>query len=230
MTYLYYERYKETCFARNDILAFKDVLQCYGSVNDNELVLLIKRHSLRIFNVVRSLEDEHGASCVYCHEFDIATLSDDHEIKSKILLRSEVENLAKLEPFLKLKRVAFLDFDNSKSEISNLKEEIEHLKNAKIVLEKERDELLKKLSKSGAIEGTAKKTASRWAVHVETAVTLAVHCVQNPDEYTEPQLQELCKKLTGNDLAREALAAFRKALPSDLIQGRGRPRAITAND
>lgn len=223
---LYFEKYKDTCFKPEELFSFKEVLQHYETIHDTELIELIKHYNVRLFDIVRPVMDpETGAGQVFCSEVDINSLDEDYKIKSKKMLRREIENLAAEEPRLKWKNHRAFDSVKAESEIDRLKQEVEHLTKANRVLQAEIDEHLKKSATAGALDGKAEKTAERWAGHLETAVRLAIHCFQEAKKYNEDELQELCEQKFGGKLAREALVAFKKGMPDDLLHGRGRSAA-----
>ena len=225
---LYFEEYKDTCFAPEEIISFNEALKHFETINDNEFIELIKRHQVRLFDVVRPITQENGENRVYCSEVDITSINPIYNIKTRKILINDIERLADKVPALKWKVAKIYDYGNNASEIARLKEENEQLLLSLKTKEIEVDEYKKKLTISPSLEGISNATAQRWAEHVETAVKIAFYCVNHPKKYSEEELMELSKAEFGNKLAKKALEALKRGLPEEFRCGRGESRTAEA--
>lgn len=225
MTKLYFEKYNDTSFAPEDILSFDDVLQLYETIYDTELIELIKRHNIRLFDVIKSVNDtESGSKLVYCEEIFFNALEEEHMVKRYKMLREEVKVLSGLYPQLKMNNFSLYDSSKANSEINNLKETVKQQENLLILKNKEIEEYQKKLKTIHPQDGIAKKTAEMWFGYVESAVKLAFHCFENKKKYTADELKGLFSQL-GITLNTKAMEAFRQGLPEEYRCKRGESRS-----
>lgn len=220
---LYFD--KDMQFKPEDLLTFKEALEGFEALHDYELIELIKTKGVKIWDKSRAVKDENKEPeeyYIYCREVNIENLDYPREFIPTLILKKDLEVLAKEDPRLNWKKLESSDSLKAESIMKSLRQELDQLQMMLKVKEQELVEC-RKLIPTAVLDGKAQKTAERWAGHVETAVRLALYCMENHTTYTEEQLNNLCQKNFGEKLPREALAAFKKGMPEGIIKGRGAP-------
>ena len=81
-------------------------------------------------------------------------------------------------------------------------------KKVNVDIEEEREDA-SKCEPGQLAAGKDKTTRERWKEYLQTAVMMAVHCVEEGGSYTKPELDEMTHSLGREALTEEAMQAFR---------------------
>lgn len=207
-----------------EIISFNDALTGFKLICDNDLVKLIKRHSIELFDYIKPIQNpETGDVEIYCEKVDIGRLNHEYEIKTKYIKTDSIDFLVEKYPKLRWTKPEHINFGQLKAEIANRDSQIDRY-SAKIKeLENDLEECRGKFKTLNATAGRSENTATRWASYIKTAVFLAVYCMKEKKKYTIDELNKICSDNQQDIMPREALVAFRKAMPKELIKEQGAP-------
>lgn len=220
--YLFFEVNEK--FTADEIIHFADVLTRFETINDNELIELISRENITIYDISKHVEDISTKTEFYfCFRVARESIKQSYEIKKYYFLTKDIESLPDKYPQLAWKCLSKLESKNKKTEIHSLHEEIESLQKQKMDLTEQLKKCLRLHQTSGASNAKTKTTAESWSGYLDSAIRLALHCFNNEKAYTRDELKTLCTQEGYGQISQEALDTFCKAMDKKYIRQRGAP-------
>ncbi len=223
-------------FTRDQLLSTKEVVLQYAIADSRELLDIFMQEKLPFYRPVKALQPKEGKRgatsgddvVVYCEKYEnydsiLHGYSMALEIDRLYVAKKDIESLAQKYEDLTCEPAYVFDSISAETEIGKRNQEIAQLKTTIADLRSQLDACWTEPPTAAAVAGKAKKTAESWAEYLTTAVRLASHCLGNPKEYTQQELEEACLENDFGTLTREAFKAFRKGMPSHLIKKPGAP-------